>query len=51
MRENGGLRFNNEAGVLWIEDRQTRFEEFIMLHPHIIQIFSFVANHSFLRTF
>ena len=38
MRENGGLRFRNEAGGLWIEDRQTRFEEFTIIHPHLIQM-------------
>ena len=34
--EDGELR--NEAGGLWIKDKQPRFEEFTMLSSHLIPI-------------
>ena len=36
--KNEDLEFRNEAGGLWIEDRQSRFEDFTMLPPQLIQI-------------
>ena len=32
----------NEVGGLWIEDRPSIFEDFIMPHQHLIQIFLFI---------
>ena len=48
--EDLGLKM--EVEWLWIEDRQSRFEDSIMQHQYLIHIFSlsFVANHAFLRT-
>ena len=31
-----------EDGGLWIEDRPSRFEDFIMPHQHLIHIFRFI---------
>ena len=31
-----------EDGGLWIEDRYSRFEDFIMPHQHLIHIFLFI---------
>ena len=43
--ENRGLRIQDEAGGLLIKDRQARFEEFTMLHPHLIQIVLVILCH------
>ena len=34
-----GLEYRNEAGGLWIEDTQSRFEDFTMLNPHLTKTF------------
>ena len=31
-----------EDGGLWIEDRSSRFQDFIMPHQHLIHIFLFI---------
>ena len=36
------LGLKTEVVGLWIDDRQLRFEDFIMPHPHLIHIFLFV---------
>ena len=38
--EDLGLKIEVEG--LWIEDRQSRFEDFIIPHQHLIHIFLFV---------
>ena len=40
--ENGALRIQIEVEGLWCEDRQSRFEDSIMPHQHLIRIFLFV---------
>ena len=46
------LLFKIEVEELWIEDKQSRFEDSIMPHKHLIHIFSLsvVTNHAILRT-
>ena len=44
------LGFKIEIEWLWIEDRQSRFEDSIMLHQHLIHMFLFVLNHAILRS-
>ena len=36
------LELKIEDGWLWIEDRPSRFEAFIMPHQHLIHIFRFI---------
>ena len=36
------LEFKIEGGGLWIEDRQSNFEDSIMPHQHLIHIFLFI---------
>ena len=36
------LEFKIEDGGLWIEDRQSRFEDLIMSNQHLIHIFLFI---------
>ena len=36
------LGFKIEVEGLWIEDRQSRFEDYIMPHKHLIRMFLFV---------
>ena len=40
MMEDLGLKIEVEG--LWIEDRQSRFEDSIMSHQHLIHMFLFV---------
>ena len=39
--ENGGIRAKIEVEWLWIEERQSRFEDSIMQHQHFIHMFFF----------
>ena len=44
------LGFKIEVKGIWIEDIQSRFEESIMPHQHLIHMFLFAANHIILKT-
>ena len=44
------LKLKTEDGSLWIDDRPSRFEDFIMPHKHFIHIFMF-SNFRELRYF
>ena len=44
------LELRIEDGGLWIEDRLSRFGDFIMPHQHLIYIFQFI-HHRELRYF
>ena len=37
------LEFKIEDGGLWIEDRQSRFEDLIMPNQHLIHVFLFIV--------
>ena len=37
------LEFKIEDGGLWIEDRQSRFEDLIMPNHHLIHVFLFIV--------
>ena len=37
--EKEHLELNTEDGGLWIEDRPSRFDDFIMPHHHLIYVF------------
>ena len=39
------LEFNNEDRGLWIKDRPSRFEDFILPHQHLMHIFLFIHCH------
>ena len=39
------LEFKIEDGGLWIEDRHSRFEDWIMTHQHLIYLFLFILYH------
>ena len=39
------LEWKFEDGGLWMEDRPSRFEDFIMPHQHLIHIFLFIHCH------
>ena len=41
--EDLGLKIEVEG--LWIEDRQSKFEDSIMPHQHLIPMFLFVLRH------
>ena len=39
-----GLEFRNEVPGLWIEDKQSRFEDLTKLHPHLTKIFLVILS-------
>ena len=44
------LEFKIEDGWLWIEDRSSRFEDFIMPHQHLIFLSVHCRKSAILRT-
>ena len=44
MIEKGGFRIQNLGGGLWTKDGQSRFEDTIMPHQHLIYKFIFILS-------